>query len=143
MSEKQNNQPNKYVSEEQLSFAKTLHIASIFAIAFLVISFIVYIFNFLPTIVSLSDVAKFWHLRVDEYVAKTGVPTGWEWVKYLGHGDMIAYGGLVLLATICAIPFFIIIPIFIKKKDVPFIIIAVLQIIVFILAAGNFVSSGH
>lgn len=130
-------------SEEQLSFASILQSISLGGLGILLVGFIVYLSGLLPTFVPASKIPQYWGLRVDEFVEKTGVPTGWHWVPLIHHGDMVAFIGIVILAATSLMAFIFILPTFVKKKDWAYSVIIALQIIVLLLAASGLISGGE
>lgn len=132
----------KKPSEEQIAFANTLDLLSKIGFIFLIVAFIIYISGVLPNAVALNDVPNLWHLSLDEYIAKTHVHTGWEWIKHVGKGDYLSYLSIALLAIVSIICFIVILPIYIKKKDMFYTFLVIIQIIILLLAASNIISVG-
>ena len=127
-------------SEEQLRFASVLQSVSLGGLGVLLLGFAVYVSGMLQTFVPASEIPQYWGLRVDEFIEKTGMPTGWNWVPLLNHGDMVALIGIVLLAATSMISFAVILPTFLKKKDTSYSVIIVLQILVLLLAASGIIA---
>jgi len=130
-------------SEEQLQYATVLQKVSLGGLGLLVIGFIVYVSGILPTIVPVSEIPEYWGLRVDEFIDKTGMPVGWSWVPYLTHGDIISFLGIILLAAGTVVCFAVVLPTFARKKDTPFVIIVIIQILILLLAASGMITGGH
>lgn len=126
-------------SEEQLKFASVLQSISLGGLGILLLGFIVYVSGFLPSFVPVDKIPEYWGLRVDEFIEKAGMPTGWHWVPLLNHGDMVALIGVVMLAATSMISFVVILPVFLKKKDTAYAVIIVLQVIVLLLAASGII----
>ncbi|RMD58463.1 MAG: hypothetical protein D6828_02690, partial [Nitrospirae bacterium] len=106
-------------TEEQLKYASTLHILGLGGLLILLLGFIIYIVELVPSIVPVAQVPKYWSLKVDEYVARTGMPTKWQWVHFLNHADIISFVGIVILASATILCMLIVLPTFLKKKDIP------------------------
>ncbi|NOZ25131.1 MAG: DUF1634 domain-containing protein [Nitrospirae bacterium] len=130
-------------SEEQLLYASVLQKISLGGLGLLVIGFIVYVSGILPPIVPVSKIPEYWGLRVDEFIEKTNMPVGWNWVPYITHGDILSFLGIILLAAGTVVCFAVVLPAFMRKKDTPFVIIVVIQILILLLAASGFVTGGH
>lgn len=129
-------------SEEQLEYATILQKVGLGGLGILIVSFIVYVFEVLPTTIPINEIPRLWGLRVDEFIEKTGMPTGWHWVPLLHNGDMVSFLGIVILAAASLICFLAILPTFIKKKDTPFVVNVAIQIIILLLAASGIISGG-
>jgi len=130
-------------SEEQLIYAKILGVGTWMALGLLVILFIVYITGVLPNVVEFEKLQYYWTLRASEYIKLAGAPTGWEWIKLLNHGDMLNFIGIGLLAGMTIICYLVILPVFVKKKDLPYTIITIVEILVLLLAASGILTAGH
>ncbi len=126
-------------SEEQLKFASVLQSISLGGLGVLLLGFAVYVSGILQTFVPASRIPQYWGLRVDEFIEQTGMPTGWDWVPLLNHGDMVSNIGIVLLAATSMLSFAVILPTFLKKKDTAYSVIIVLQILVLFLAASGII----
>jgi len=129
-------------SEEQLTYANLLGKGAITGLGLLLITFIVYISGVLPNVVDFNSIQTYWKLRVNEYIHQTNSPTGWGWVGLLNNGDMLNFLGVAVLAGITIICYLRIIPIFIKKKDIPYLVITIIEIAVLLLAASGILTAG-
>ncbi len=130
-------------SEEQLKYASVLQTISLGGLALLVIGFIVYLSGILPTLVPADKIPQYWGMRVHEFVEKTGMPTGWSWVPLLNHGDIVSFLGIILLAAGTIVCFAVVLPTFARKKDIPYVFIVIIQILILLLAASGFITGGH
>ncbi len=130
-------------SEEQLQYAGILQKISLGGLGVLIIGFIVYVAGILPNIVPVQKIPELWGLRVDEFIEKTGMPTGWGWVPLLNNGDMLSFLGVIVLSAASLICFCMVLPAFIKKKDTPLVVIVSLQIIILLLAASGLIAGGE
>ena len=131
------------LSKEQLKYASLLHILSIAGVSILIIGFIIYISEILTPIIPVEELSNYWSLSSKEYINKTGIPTGWNWIFFLNKGDIISYLGIIILASADIICFIRVLPLFIQKKDKIYIIIIILQIAIFIFAASGIFELSH
>ena len=129
-------------SEEQLQYASVLQKVSLGGLAILLVGFVVYVSGLLPSVVRPSEIPRYWSLRVHEYLEQTGAPTGWRWVAYLHHGDVVSFLGIVLLAAATLVCFAAVLPTFVRKKDTPYVVILLVQIAVLVLAASGLITGG-
>lgn len=129
-------------SEEQLVYANLLGKGALAGLGLLVSTFIVYISGILPNVVNFDSIQVYWKLRVVEYIHQTNSPTGWSWFGLLNNGDMLNFLGVAVLAGMTLICYLRIIPIFVRKKDTPYLIIAVLEIAILLLAASGILTAG-
>jgi len=69
-----------------------------FAIA--VLAFLIYVSGAVPTLVPLADLPRYWGMPVSRFIAATGSPQGWTWLRLLGYGDALNLGAVALLALV-------------------------------------------
>lgn len=63
-------------------------------------TFLVYVAGLSAPGVPIAELPRLWGLPLDEYLARTGAPTGWEWVWHIGRGDYLTFTGLTLFAFV-------------------------------------------
>ena len=129
-------------SQAQLRYACILKKATMTGSIILIGAYLVYLFDLLPSFVPINDIHQFWGLNLQDYVAKSGIPLNWGWITSLNHGDMVSYIGIVFLTGASIICLGAIIPVFLKEKDKNYVVIVVVQIFVFIVAASG-LTGGH
>lgn len=86
--------------DEQQIYARWLDVGTRAGFVFLVISFVIYLFGLLDPLIPPQELAQLWSLPVDRYVAATGAPTGWGWLRLLGKGDYFNVLGVAVLASV-------------------------------------------
>lgn len=91
-------------------YARWLEIGARVAFALLLASFALYVFGVLDPLVPTHELVRLWSLPVAQYVAATGAPTGWGWLKMLGKGDYLNFVGIALLAAMTIICYARIVP---------------------------------
>ena len=116
---------------EQQIYARWLDIGTRIAFVALVLGFAAYVFGVLEPHVPPQELARLWMLPVDHYVAASGAPTGWSWLRLLHKGDYLNFVGIAALATITIVCYARIIPVLPRLQAV----LAALQIIVLLAAA--------
>jgi len=116
---------------EQLIYARWLDVGTRIAFVFLVVSFLVYVLGLLDPLVPHDDLVRLWSLPVDHYVAASGAPTGWSWLRLLHKGDYLNFVGIAALASITIVCYARIIPALPRLQAA----LAALQIIVLLVAA--------
>lgn len=84
----------------QERYARWLDVLTKLAFAISVAGFAVYAAGALAPLVPIAELPRLWGLPLAEYVARTGAPTGWAWLHYLGRGDYLNYVGLSLFACV-------------------------------------------
>lgn len=129
-------------SEEQLAYAKILSTGMWFGLALLVLTFFVYISGALPTYVPIDDLPKYWSMRVHDFNATLHAPTGWGWTALVEKGDYMNFIPIAMLAGLTILCYLAILPILARKKDIPYLVIAIIEVVVLALAASGLLKVG-
>jgi hypothetical protein len=129
-------------SEEQLTYANLLGKGALTALILITIIFTIYLSGVLPNVVSYNEIQSYWTLRASDYIHQTNSPTGWDWVGLLNKGDMLNYIGIILLAGMTVICYLRLLPVFLKKKDMAYAIITIIEIVVLLFAASGILKTG-
>jgi hypothetical protein len=133
----------EYASPEQRLYARWLDIGTRVGFVVLAASFFVYVLGLLPAHVALAEVPRYWTLPVGEYLAATGAPTGWGWVRQLREGDYLNFVGIAILAAVTVVCYARVLPLFLRSGERAFAAICVLEILVLVAAASGLVGGGH
>jgi hypothetical protein len=129
---------------EQITYANLLFYGSWGAIAILLITFFVYVSGVFESYIPINEISQYWSMPVSQYVHEANVPIGWGWATLLGKGDFLNFIGIALLAGMTIVCFIVILPYYIKQKDIPFIVLIILEVLVLCLgASGIFGTGGH
>ncbi len=132
----------KKASEEQLAYANILNIGMWIGLLVVVVTFIVYVSGVFQSFVPINDLPKYWGMKAKDYIHTLHAPTGWGWAALIGKGDYLNFVGIAMLAGLTALCYLIILPILIRKKDMPYVIIAIVEVLVLALAASGILKSG-
>jgi hypothetical protein len=129
---------------EQITYANLLFYGSWAGIAILLVTFVVYVSGVFESYIPISEVAQYWSMPVSQYVHEANVPTGWGWATLLGKGDFLNFIGIALLAGMTIVCFLVILPYYVKQKDIAFIVLVILEVLVLCLGASGLLgTSGH
>ncbi len=129
-------------SEEQMAYAGVLNIGMWFGLALLIVTFFVYISGVLPSFVPINDLPKYWTMRVHDFNVALHAPTGWGWAPLVGNGDYLNFVGIAILSGLTILCYLVILPILVRKKDTPYIFIAIAEVLVLALAASGLLKVG-
>ncbi len=130
------------VTEEQLAYAQLLDGGMKLGLLALVATFVVYVSGVLTPRIPVNDLPRYWSMPVKEYLAATGVHPGWGWFALLGHGDFLNFVGIAFLSGVTLVCYAAIVPIFVRKKDLVYAGICVLEVLVLALAASGVLNAG-
>ena len=109
----------------------------------MILTYSIYLFGILDPYLPLEKVPVYWQMSVHEYVEKANIPIGWGWVKLLNKGDFLNFIGLALLGGMTIICFCTLIPAYIRKRDWPFVVISICEVLILALAASGILAVGH
>jgi hypothetical protein len=129
-------------SEEQIVYAKILNIGMSLGLALIVVTFIIYMSGILSSFIPPQEIPKYWGLKSKDFIHSLGAPTGWGWLAMAGKGDYLNFVGIALLAGLTILCYLVILPILIRKKDTPYVVIAIIEVLVLVLAASGILKSG-
>lgn len=137
-------QKSSGATEAQILYANILNTGMIIGFISLIGIFILYITDILSPLIPLEKVESYWTLPLHEYLEKSGMEVGWAWFGKLQYGDMLNFVPIAFLSLLTIICYIALIPGLIRKKDVPYTVIALLEIIVLLVAASGILgTSGH
>ncbi len=129
-------------SEEQIAYAGILNIGMWLGLAILVVTFFAYVSGVLSCHVPIDDLPKYWSMKSKDFIHTCNAPTGWGWVALTGKGDYLNFIGIAVLAGLTILCYLVLLPILMRKKDIPYVVIAVLEIAVLALAASGIMKVG-
>lgn len=131
-----------YASPEQLRYATVLDWGMKIGLGILAIGFLAYVFGLVPSHIPLAEIPNYWKMPVEQYLQRTGMPTGWDWIGMLGSGDILPIAGIAILAGVSALcVFFVLIPGYAKNRDKAYLVISIVQVLVLVLAASGILTS--
>lgn len=129
-------------TEEQILYANVLNIGMLIGLLGLVVTFIIYASGILSPKIPLPEVQNYWVMPVHEYLEKSGIHAGWSWLGNLGYGDMLNFVPIAFLSGITIFCYAAIVPGLRKKKDTAYVVLAVIEIIVLVVAASGILGTG-
>ncbi len=129
-------------TEEQLIYANILNIGMWLGLAVLTTTFLMYVFGVLPNFVPIDDLPKYWGMKAKDYIHMLHAPTGWGWLAFVGKGDYLNFVGIAMLAGLTILCYLSIIPTLARKKDMPYLVIAIIEVAVLLLAASGIMKTG-
>ena len=132
-----------YATAEQKLYANILDWGMKIGFLMLVATFSLYVFGILTPHIPLEDVSKYWKMPVGQYLEATGIETGWSWLGHLNQGDLLNFAGIAFLAGITIVCYLAIVPSLLKKKDMPYVVLALVEVAVLVLAASGILKAGH
>jgi hypothetical protein len=138
-------------SNEQLLYARILEKGMFFGLILMFITFSLYIFGIMPSVVPLEKISDYWNQPVHLYleVIKTDFlnwehhPTGWTWLKLIGKGDFLNFIPVAILSGVTIVCYLSIVPGLFKRGDKAYAIMALAEAAILALAASGLLAVGH
>ena len=129
---------------EEARYAMGLRVGVRGALVMLAAAFCIYVFGLARPHVSLEDLPKYWGDRA-KYIdpQEGGMPTGWQWTGRLYESDVLSVLPAVFLAALTGLCMLSILPIFARRGDYVYVLIIILQIALFIVAAMPGIGGTH
>ena len=128
---------------EQIRYAGVLEKGMYLGLACLFVTFAIYVSGVLDPYIPLEKLPEHWSKNVHEYLAEAEIEAGWGWVKMLGYGDFINFVGITILAGVTVGCYLAIIPPLLRRRDVLYAVLAVLEVVVLAAAASGLIAGGH
>lgn len=129
-------------AEEQVVYAGILEKGMLAGLGILVITFVVYVLGIFEPYIPVEDLSRYWSMNVHDYLLAANIKTGWWWASQLGKGDFLNFIGIALLAGVTIICYAAIIPTLLRKKDIIYAVLALLEVIVLSAAASGLIAGG-
>ena len=134
------------VSREQVVrelYARWLGAATLLAFAAAFVAFVLYAAGVVPSFVPLDALPALWQLPVGEYLARTGAPVGWGWVRLLPYADYLSLACVALIAAVTLVCYLAVLPMLLKLEERLQAALVAAQIIVLLVAASGALAAGH
>ena len=124
-------------------YARWLGAATWVAFAAALVAFVLYAGGAIPSLVPLDALPTLWRLPVGEYLARTGAPVGWDWLRLLSYADYVSLGCVALIATVTVVCYLAILPVLVKLGERVQAALVAAQVIVLLVAASGALAAGH
>jgi hypothetical protein len=129
-------------SEEQVAYASVLSILMYIGLGIIVVTFVIYMSGILTSFIPPQEIPNYWGMALKDFNHSFNAPTGWGWLASVGKGDYLNFVGIALLAGVTIVCYLVILPILLRKKDIPYVVIAIVEVAVLALAASGILKSG-
>jgi hypothetical protein len=129
------------ISVEQQRYAIWLNWGARSGLLILIVTFLSYVFGWLPAHVPLQQLPDVWSLPADEYIKLVGAPTGWGWLNMIKEGDFAGLLGIAWLAGCSLLCLLVVMPIYARRRDWVFVALCILALLIQLLAASGILTA--
>ncbi|HEX9396731.1 MAG TPA: hypothetical protein VF943_08340 [Burkholderiales bacterium] len=126
----------------QRIYARWLDISTRVAFAVSLAAFLAYATGALAPFVPLEALPALWGLPVDEFLRRTGAPSGWGWLELAARGDYLNLACIALLPLVTALCYLRLLPALLGRHERLLAAIAAVQVLVLAAAASGFFVRG-
>lgn len=127
---------------EQKLYANILNKGMLVGLLALIITFIIYAAGILKPMIPIGEVQHYWVMSVADYLHDSGIKAGWAWAGNLGYGDMLNFAPIAFLSGLTVLCYLAIVPGLLKKGDKAYVVLALLEVAVLVVAASGILGSG-
>lgn len=128
---------------EQRLYANILFYFNLIGLFILLTGFTLYLTGVITPLVPLEDLPRFWSLSLDEYIEKSNMPNGWQWISKIGYGDIAPMLGIAVLASVTFVCYFVLLFQFLKRGVKTLALIVSIELLLILLSASNLIEVTH
>jgi hypothetical protein len=127
----------------ELIYARWLSWCTRAALAVLAAAFFIYVLQVMEPLIALQRLPQVWSLPLERFLAATGAPTGWEWLRAAMKGDYANLVGIGMLGLVSALCYLRLLLALVRRGERALAVLAALQIAVLLAAASGLLAGGH
>lgn len=127
----------------ELIYARWLGWCTRAALAVLVGGFAAYMSGLLEPLIALERLPQLWGLPLERFLAATGAPAHWEWLRAIGKGDYVNMLGIGMLASVTIGCYLRLLPHLARRGERALAALVALQIAVLLAAASGLLTGAH
>ncbi len=129
--------------EEAQRYASLLEWGTRVGLVVMLLAFFAYVSGWTSPLVGLDQLPQLWRLPLKDYMARSGMPTGWGWLALAHKGDLANLVGIGLLAGCSLPPLLGSMLLFLRRRDFVYAGLSLSVALVVVLAASGILSGGH
>jgi hypothetical protein len=127
----------------ELIYARWLSWFTRAGLTVLAVAFAAYLSGLAEPLIALERLPQVWNLPLDHYLAATGAPTGWQWLRVAAKGDYANLAGIAALGLVTLVCYLRLLAALLRRGERALAVIAVLQVAVLVTAAAGLLTGGH
>jgi len=123
------------IEPAQLSYATLLVWLVRSGLVSMSVLFVVYAAGWVPAAIPIGEVSTYWAMDASTYAVTAGVPTGWQWIRFLDDGGVLAFLGAILFPVSATIAALAAAAFFARHRVGVYALIALAEAVVLVIAA--------
>jgi hypothetical protein len=127
---------------EQRAFARAIAVSVTLGLVALALLFVAYLAGWLPPSVPLDRLPAIWSRPAEAHLAESGLAPGWRWMLAAGWGDYAVLLPIAWLASCTAPALLVVMTHYARHRQLLFLGLSALQIMVLALAASGIFTLG-
>jgi len=128
---------------EETLFAAVLGAGTLVSVVVLIAGFLAYVLGVVPPRVPIAELPRYWGLDAPGWLRAVGAEPGWGWLRLVAYGDFLSIVGIAMLGGVSLACYAAVLPVFLRKGDTAYAVIALLELAVLLLAASGLVVVRH
>jgi hypothetical protein len=128
---------------EQQRYANLLVWGTRVGLLVVLLGFAAYVSGVVAPQVPVQRLPELWTLPLHQYIAQTGMPTGWGWTALVHHSDILSLAGIALLAGCSVLCLLSLVPLYAGRGERAFVLVCLADAAVVLLAASGLLTGGH
>jgi Na+(H+)/acetate symporter ActP len=127
----------------ELIYARWLSWCTRVGLTALALAFVAYLSGLAEPLIPLEHLPQVWSLPLERYLAASGAPTGWQWLRVAAKGDYANLAGIAMLGLVTVVCYVRLLAALLRRGERALALIAALQIAVLLAAAAGLLTGGH
>jgi hypothetical protein len=128
---------------EQQRYARLLVWGTRVGLLVTLLGFAAYVSGLVTPQVPVERLPELWTLPLKDYLAQSGMPTGWDWIARVHRSDVLSLSGIALLAGCSVLCLLSLVPLYAARGDKAFVFVCLADAAVVLLAASGVLTGGH
>jgi hypothetical protein len=127
----------------ELIYARWLSACARAGLALLIVAFLLYVTGLVDPLIALERLPELWGLPLHAYLAASGAPAGWGWVRFAFKADYANLAAIAVLGLVTGVCYGRLLATLLRNRERALALIAALQLAVLVAAASGALTAGH
>lgn len=127
----------------ELIYARWMSGCTRAGLAMLTAAFLAYLSGLAEPLIAFAELPQLWRLPLEAYLAASGAPTGWDWMRVASHGDYASLAGIAVLGLASVVCYLRLLAALLRRRERALALVAALQVALLLAAASGLLTGGH